>query len=84
MNPQSVVIRFNSNGSVKCLWTEAIDLSKIGTLKRYRASQIEPDDRRGVWTVKVKGRILFSHPSRNACLDFEHRELNKQLLKGSA
>lgn len=79
---RDVVIRFNNDGSAKCLWTEAIDLSAIGTLQVHRASTIEFDNHLKHWIVKVDGLVIFNNKSREACLDFEHRQLNEALAEG--
>jgi len=84
MKTKSTVIRFDSDGSAKCLWTEAIDLSAIGTLRIYRASKIEYNNARGLWQVTINGCMQpsFEASTRQACIDWEVTELNNALLKG--
>lgn len=79
---KDVIIRFETNGSAKCLWTEAIDLNAIGRLQVFRASTIEYDNARRRWIVTVDEQELFGHASRQACIDFEHDELNRALTEG--
>ncbi len=68
------VITFDPAGNRHCLFTEAIDLSALGTLEIVRASTIEFNNAAQSWEVKsTEGVLLFSNPSRQACLDWEHR-----------
>jgi hypothetical protein len=67
------VITFDPAGKGRCLFTEAIDLSALGTLEIVRASTIEFNNISQLWEVKnTEGALLFSHASRQACLDWEH------------
>ena len=62
------------DGTVHCLYTEAIDLSCLGRLRIERATTIEFDNRRQVWRVKDRtGSPLFTSPSRETCLDWERQ-----------
>ena len=68
------VITFDPVGNGRCLFTEAIDLSSLGALEIVRASTIEFNNVAQLWEVKsVEGVLLLSHPSRLACLDWEHQ-----------
>jgi hypothetical protein len=70
-------ITFTSDGAVRCLYTELIDLSSLGALEIVRASSIEFSNRAQRWTVRsVEGAVLFTDPSRQACLDWEQEHLN--------
>jgi hypothetical protein len=72
------VITFDPAGTGHCLFTEAIDLSTLGTLEIVRASTIEFNNTAQLWEVKNAGGVLlFSHPSRLACLDWEHQQYNR-------
>lgn len=84
MKTQDVVIRFNPDGSAKCLWTDRIDLTQIGNLKVRRASRIEFDNASGLWEVWIQGQAIaiFRATSRQACLDFEHETMNRALAEG--
>ncbi len=71
------VITFDPAGSGHCLFTEAIDLFALGTLEITRASIIEFNNAAQVWEVRSnEGALLFSHASRQACLDWEHQHFN--------
>ena len=72
------VITFDPAGNGRCLFTEAIDLSALGSLEIARASTIEFNNAAQVWEVKSpEGVLLFSDPSRSACLDWEHQYFNR-------
>jgi len=71
------VITFDAAGNGHCLFTEAIDLSTLGALEIVRASTIEFNNAAQLWEVKNNdGALLFSHPSRQTCLDWEHQHFN--------
>lgn len=71
------VITFDTAGNGHCLFTEAIDLASLGRLEIARASTIEFNNAAQVWEVKdTEGVLLFSHPSRQACLDWEHQHFS--------
>ena len=61
-----------ADGTISCLWTEAIDLSSLGTMAMRRASTVKFDPARQVWSVDVPdiGEI-FAAASREACLSYE-------------
>ena len=69
------VITFAQDGTGRALYTEAIDLERIGDLSIKRASEIEFCNDTGLWTVRMAGesRILYRHPSRQKCLDWEQQ-----------
>ena len=71
-------LRFHPNhGLVGCLYTEAIDLRKLGTLQITRATDIRFNDASQQWDTRHAdtGEVLFSHNSRAACLAWEHDNL---------
>jgi hypothetical protein len=71
-------LRFDPSGTGHAFFTEAIDLSAIGRLDIQRATTIEFHNGRQVWEVKdAHGQILFAHPSRSACLHWEHEHFNR-------
>jgi hypothetical protein len=71
------MITFDPAGNGHCLFTETIDLSALGTLEILRASTIEFNNTSQVWEVKdARGVLLFSHPSRSTCLDWEYQHFN--------
>jgi hypothetical protein len=71
------VITFDPAGNGRCLFTEAIDLASLGRLEILRVSTIEFNNAVEFWEVKnTGGALLFSSPSRQACLDWEHQHFN--------
>jgi hypothetical protein len=73
MNP--TVLIFDPGGQGHCLYSEAIDLHALGHLEIARASQIEFNNQTQLWEVlSLSGQVLFSNPSRSACLDWEHQQ----------
>ena len=74
----TAVLKFDSAGNMHGLYTEAIDLSSLGALEIVRASSIEFNNQSQQWEVKSpEGELLFSHPSRQACLHWEHQYFNR-------
>jgi hypothetical protein len=73
----STTIRFDTQGGINCLYTEAINLRSLGRLHVVRATEIafDPDEQR--WEVRdaAHGKLLFADPSRAACLSWEHTNL---------
>lgn len=73
----SATIRFDPQGGVGCLYTEAIDLRSLGRLHVVRATGIDFDPREQRWEVRdaTSGKLLFADPSRATCLAWERTEL---------
>jgi hypothetical protein len=73
----SQTLRFNPGGHIDCLYTEAIDLHALGRLHVVRATDIRFDDSNQQWDVRDadNGNVLFSHPSRIECLQWEQNNL---------
>ena len=71
------VIDFTGQGQAKCLYTEAVDLRELGRLHCERASVVEFNDKSQQWEVAEPGKekVLFAHPSRARCLEWERRNL---------
>ena len=71
------VIDFTDQGRGECLYTEAVDLQSLGRLSCERASVLEFNEHSQEWEVKKPsgGKVLFSHPSRQVCLDWERNNL---------
>lgn len=77
MIPEAVLI-FDSGGIGHGLYTEVIPLQSLGRLKITRATSIEFDDGYQCWVVRDDaGEILFQHPNRKTCLDWEHQHFNQ-------
>ena len=78
----NTVITFASDGSVRCLWTEAVPLHEFGRLEINRASTVEFELSKQQWEVRLASEpdlVAFSHPSRATCLDWERNTLNALL-----
>ena len=71
-SPLVAVLRFHADGRGSGLYTEAIDLQVIGSLQVNRASRIEFNASTQQWEVSdLNGIRLFTHSSRQRCLDWE-------------
>ena len=72
------VLTFTANGEGHGLYTEAIELAAIGRLTIRRATTIEFSETSQQWEVRdAGGALLHSHPSREICLEWEHRHFNQ-------
>src|SRR5262249_32311593 len=72
------VLTFIPDGTGRCLYTEAVDLSAIGPLEIRRASTIEHNAATQLWEVRdPQGALLYQHANRSACLAWEHRYFNR-------
>lgn len=74
------VFDIDEAGTITGLWTEMIELRPLGSLNITRASEIEFDNGRGLWQVKINGAIVFEHASRDHCLQWEKEFFNQELL----
>ena len=71
------------DGTIKGLYTEALDLNTLGLLEVKRALAIEFDNPAQVWRVfDPYGRNVYESPSREDCLAWEREHLN-QVLENS-
>lgn len=73
-----------SDGSIECLWTDAIPLDQLGTLKVKRASNVEFNETSQEWEVKLATApdvVAFSHASRAQCIAWEINIINRELLQ---
>ena len=74
----TAVLKFDPAGNGHGLFTEAIELSSLGALEILRASSIEFNNTAQLWEVRnAAGDLLFSHPSRQACLRWEQQYFNR-------
>jgi hypothetical protein len=72
------VLNFHPSGTVWGLYTEVFDLRVLGRMRIFRATSIQFNQRKQEWEVKDRTRnVLFSNPSRQACLDWELENLIK-------
>jgi len=71
------VLRFDAQGTIGCLYTEAIDLRSLGKLEVTRATDIVFNDAIQQWETRhaTTGEVLFADPSRAACLAWEQQNL---------
>jgi hypothetical protein len=78
MIPETV-LTFEPDGTAHGLYTEAIPLQSLGRLSIARATSIEFDDYNQCWLVRDNaGQVLFQHPSRQTCLDWERTYFNQK------
>jgi hypothetical protein len=73
-------------GRVRCLYGEAIDLSKLGQLDIARGSYVEPTDD-GQWTADlspVDGPVLGPFPCRTDALNAERQWLEMHWLPSAS
>ncbi|WP_367872495.1 hypothetical protein [Luteolibacter sp. Populi] len=70
-------LRFDPRGRIQCLYTEAVDLRKIGRLHVVRATVIDfkPGEQCREVRCAASGQLLQSDSSREACLDWEQINL---------
>ena len=73
-------LRVSTNGSIGCLYTEAINLHALGRLHVVRATDIRFNDESQKWIVRNANTdaVLFSHHTRTECLQWEHQNLQPQ------
>jgi hypothetical protein len=71
---------FLPDGTVRGLYTEAIDLSALGPLNVQRATSLEFDNRLGAWRVfDLAGHCLYCSTVREFCLAWEQEYVNRVL-----
>lgn len=73
----TTALRLSPDGRIDCLYTEAIDLRALGRLEVVRATEIAFEPAAQQWEVRsfASGRLLFSDPSREVCLQWERENL---------
>jgi hypothetical protein len=75
-------LRITPGGTVHCVYSEALDLSRYGSLSIRRGSLVEPTDL-GEWNADlspVGGPILGPFPSRSTALAAEQEWLERNWL----
>jgi hypothetical protein len=72
----------DSQGGVRAVYSEAIDLASLGSLSIQRASHVEPDDGGDWWAdlAPVNGPRLGPFGGRSAALDAEQAWLESNWL----
>ena len=68
------------DGSIRCLYTEALDLPAIGSCRIQRASNVNPDETGKWWADIVDGPLLGPFPTRSAALTAEIEWLEENIL----
>jgi len=73
----NTILRFDPDGHVACLYTEAVDLHALGRLHVVRATDIRFCDASQRWEVRcaATGKVLHTDPYRAACVAWEHGNL---------
>jgi len=76
---KTATLLIEPTGEVLCLYTEAIPLRSLGRITTRRASTVEFNDTVQEWQVGEPGRdtVHYSHPSREACLEWERRTFSR-------
>lgn len=64
-------IVIGTNGTARCLYGEAIDLGKLGTLTITRASHVEPDYSGQWFASMIDGPVLGPFVRRSDALQAE-------------
>ena len=75
-------ITFTSNGTARCLWSEAVPLQELGRLDIQRASTVEFNRATQAGDVRRAsdpGAVAFTHPSRETCRNWERNTLHALL-----
>jgi hypothetical protein len=75
-------IIIESGGTVRCIYSEEIELATIGTLTITRASHVEPDQQ-GCWQADmgpVGGPVLGPFKRRSDALAAEHAWLEEHWM----
>lgn len=88
MSARSFVFTVDTDGSLETLWTDDLPLAQFGALTVSRASTIEFNDSAQQWEVRLWASKpdtapAYTHRSRAACLEWEHNEINRQLMEGT-
>ena len=75
-------ILIKKNGDLQCLYTDNVDLRKLGKLEVTRASNVEFDSTNGTWSVRLveTGKIIGSgFIKRKDAINYEIDYLNSTL-----
>ena len=76
---RGVTLLVRPAGKIQGLYTELLDLTRLGRLTLRRISRIEFNNRRQCWQVlNPRGKRLHSATSRQACLDWEQAHFGVQ------
>ena len=75
-----MTITIAPDGTLRCLYTETLDLAQIGTCSIRRASHVEPDEAGQWWAEMVSGPTLGPFTARSAALAAEVEYLERNTL----
>jgi len=72
----------DTGGTIRCVYSEMIDLAELGKLTIKRASHVEPDASGGWWAdmAPVHGPRLGPFKVRSEALEAEHGWLDIEVL----
>jgi len=79
-----MILVIDRQGVVRCLYSESIDLTALGSLSIHRASHVEPDSQGQWWAdlSPVAGPRLRPFPLRSQALAAEQEWLEVYRLGG--
>jgi hypothetical protein len=75
----NITISFTPEGTVHCLWTEALPLHELGRLQVTRAGNVEFNNATQQWEVRdTRRKVRFIAKSRSSCLEWEQKNLQPE------
>jgi len=80
--PESLVFELviDEEGDIKCLWTDLIDLTELGTCHVERASHVEFNNDSQRWEARLPdGTLIGQDRSRAGAIQQEINYLNARL-----
>jgi hypothetical protein len=82
---EAMQLRVDPDGSLCCIYAEAIDLASLGILTIHRASHVEPDEQGRWWAdlSPVGGPLLGPYATRTPALQAEQAWLERHWLSRS-
>lgn len=75
------ILNFTPDGSFHGLHTDRTDLSAIGSMEVHRASWVDFNGHTQRWEVRWDPHAddpVFTHASREVCLEWEREQLQKE------
>jgi hypothetical protein len=81
---QDLEIMILEDGELRMLAPDDLDLTEIGRVHGRRASAVEWDDARQLWSVTLpNGTEIYTASTRRAALDYEIQFLNRLIDSGT-
>ena len=68
-----------SDGTVRCLWTDALPLPELGSVNVERASTIEFNNATKLWELTIDGKVVHSNAHRDSCIAWEVAHIQSNL-----